>query len=943
MSTHYKNPVQAPHTASGTCTSAHIGQGVACKHTTLGWMAAVCCGTIAVLASGGFAQAESMSVSTLYTQGCDPRNAVHWLWTPVQHLHGKTFVVVPDATLRPLVTQIDADGKITTVPLDPLPDYHACADGHNRFTLGIDKDGYLHIAGDMHGYAEWATTYIARYQYQNMMYWRSNRPLDVTGGFTFTGGATAETRLPGEEWGGDSRFFNDRNGELYFSSRVRAFTGSTLSGSEPFIAYGLYRYDTNTGRWTAMGGDVSKLVPDAQNFHTVLYWEHTIGFEAFQTDPVFDSHNRLHFAISGNAAELPGMGLIYAMSDDGGVSWKKANGTRIPGLPLRNKDGDPDQADLLARASSIEHPSVTVDQDGKFLVQGHGGQTWNGSAWVHATGNGGFLGPDGMLTCESGPRVLRSAGIDKPAVAFDYGIGTVFSISELGLMVENVIYAVSIPSRNSVDNNTSMSVIRAEFSSVGDIAQDAAVSASSGTPNGAFEHNGDSKWFTGQEAPGWLRCDFPTNHPRLVLRYVMESGNDMPVRDPKDWILEGSQDGTQWTALDKRSGETFTKRNERRAFVLATPARYAHFRLNISSTRSTGQGLQLSKLELIGIDASSVPEAPRIYFCQNDKTTVWLSWTKSNKALSYTVKRAASQDGPYKIIASGVTKCGEFVDPACILGKQYFYTVCGVSPIGTGPDSKPVSITPQLAKKRPPIIMTALGCNAHIVLNWLPLWADGMSYNVKRASSATGPFSTIASAVKGLTYSDTGLVNDQPYFYVISAVNATGGESADSAPIKGSPYRWVSVLKYKSIGYHDKGTASASAENPPNESADKAFDHSRSRWLMPANTGWLQYTFAPGEKWAVTRYKMITSQDATDRDPKDWQFQGSNDNKNWVTLDTQSNQTFPHLSNSYHFENHQAFPMYRLYISKNQGSGLTQLSELELWVDGEVLPQSTRH
>ncbi len=899
-----------------------------------------CLTVLAGLASARSAHAESLSVTTLYTQAVDPRNAVHWLWTPVQHLHGKTFVVMPDAALRPMVTQIDADGKTTTVPLDPRPDYHATSDGHNRFTMGIDPDGYLHIAGDMHGYAEWATTYIARYQYQNMMYWRSNRPLDVTGGFTFAGGADAQTRLPGEEWGGDSRFFNDRNGELYFASRVRAFTGSALSGSEPFIAFGLYRYDTATGRWTARGGDVAKLVPGASNFHTVLYWDHTVGFEAYQSDPYFDSRNRMHFVISGNVAEHPGMGMIYARSDDGGITWSKASGARIPGLPLRNLDGDPDQGELLLRAPVIERPSVAVDKDGTVLVQGNGARTWNGTAWVPATGPGGFLGPDGIMTCEDGPRLLRRVGIGKPAVAHETGCGVVFSLSELGLMVENVGYGVAIPPGTNVDNNTSMSVVRAEFSSLGNVACDGVGSASTGNALGALERKGDSKWYTGQDAPGWLRCDFPA--PRLVLSYALHSGNDMPARDPRDWAFEGSQDGMQWTTLDKRAGEVFAARFQAKSYVLAKPACYAHFRLAIAASSGTGQGLQLGKLELIGLDAAGVPEAPRIYFCQNDKTTVWLSWTKSDRAQSYTVKRATAADGPYAVIASGVTRLGEFVDATCALGTTYHYTVCGVGPAGTGPDAKPVAITPRLAAKRPPIIMAAVGRNARIVLNWLPLWGDATSYSIKRAAAKDGPYATVARGVTGLSYTDTGLVNGRAYFYAVSASSPASGESADSPIIEGSPFRWISVLKYPSIGYRDPGTASASAENAPYESADKAFDHSRSRWLMSANTGWLRYTFAPGETWAVTRYVLRTSQDATERDPRDWQFQGSQDGLTWITLDTQVNQTFPTLCNAYSFENLQAFSSYRLLITRNQGNGLTQLSELELWADGDVVPPPKR-
>ena len=903
--------------------------------TMMGWVLLAC------MAAVRSAQAESIKVTTLYTQAVAARNAVHWLWTPVQHLHGKTFVVVPDATFRPLVTQIEADGKTTTVPLDPNPDYRALADGHNRFTMGIDKNGYLHIAGDMHGYAEWATTYIARYQHQNMMYWRSNRPLDVTGGFTFVGGANDETRLPGEEWGGDSRFFNDRHGELYFSSRVRAFTGSNLSGSEPFIAYGLYRYNTDTGRWTAMGGDVSKVVPDAYNFHKVLYWEHTTAFEAYQCHPFFDANNRLHFAIGGHGANT-GAALVYAMSDDGGVTWKKANGKRIPGLPIRSKEGESNIGDIVLRAPNVERPSALVDKDGTLLVQGNGSQTWNGATWVDKKGLGGFLGPDGIMTSEGGPRIFRIPALGKPPAVFETGCGSLFSISELGLMVENVIYATTIPPGTSVDNNKSMSVVRIEFSAVGNVGLEGSITASTGNGKSAFEGRGDTKWYTGQEAPTWLRCDFPEKEPRLVQRYELQSGNDMPARDPKDWTFEGSTDGTQWVALDKRSGVVFAHRNEVHGYDLAKPARYAHFRLNITANAGTGQGTQLTELTLLGINAATVPEAPTIFYSDGEKDRVWLSWAKSDKALSYTVKRATALNGPYAVIASGVTKCGEFLDTKCTMGTQYFYKVCGVNPVGAGPDSKAVAVTPQLPAQRPPIIRNAIGGNANITLNWVPLWADATSYTVKRAATKAGPFVTIARDVKGMTYTDTGLDNAKSYCYVVSAANAVSGETADSAPLQASPFRWISILKYKSIGYEDKGKASASAENPPHESADKAFDHSRSRWLMSANTGWLQYTFAPGETWAVTRYVMRTSQDATERDPRDWQFQGSNDGTNWVTLDTRKDQTFPNLFNAYTFENKKAFSRYRLYITKNQTNGLTQLSELELWADGKILPPPAR-
>ena len=668
------------------------------------------------------AHAETITVSTLYTAPINPLNAVHPLWTPVQHYHGKTFVVVPDAKLRPMVTEIDSTGKITTVPLDAGPDYLASTDGHNRFTMGIDKDGYLHIAGDMHGYAWWASTYVARYQYQNMMYWKSNKSLDVTGGFTFAGGLNSESALPGEEWGGDSRFFNDRNGELYFSSRVRAFTGGSLSGSEPFIAYGIYRYDTTNGRWTALGGSAAEAVPGAKNFNTVLYWEHTTSFEAFQCAPRFDRNNRLHFAIAGNTAGTEGQGLIYARSDDGGTTWKKASGLPILGLPLRGKDGEPNQGDLIIRSPKVaQQTAVFIDKDGKVAVHGDGTwRTWNGQAWEPISGGMGLLGPDNMMTAEGGSSLKRSAGFGQPSMSYDTGFGQVFSISELGLQSDGSVYAVGLPPGTNFVNATQMSVFKAAFTSWENTTTGGTATASSASPQAgqAFDGNRDSKWFTPTSAPGWLQYSFASGTKRSVFRYELTSGNDLPERDPKDWELQGSADGVKWMTLDKRNGEIFSVRQQTKSYVLANPAEYSQYRLSITANREgAGQGLQLSEMKLLGVDSSKTPEAPQIFLAQGDEGRVWLSWNPADRAAAYNVKRGTAEAGPFVAIAKGVTQTGDFVDTKCANGATYFYTISGVNSAGEGPDSAPVKATPQLQKPRPPIIQTAVGHNGRVILN----------------------------------------------------------------------------------------------------------------------------------------------------------------------------------------------------------------------------------
>ena len=40
--------------------------------------------------------------------------------------------------------------------------------------------------------------------------------------------------------------------------------------------------------------------------------------------------------------------------------------------------------------------------------------------------------------------------------------------------------------------------------------------------------------------------------PVAVSRYALTSANDVPGRDPRDWTLSGSNDGTTWSTVDSR-------------------------------------------------------------------------------------------------------------------------------------------------------------------------------------------------------------------------------------------------------------------------------------------------------------------------------------------------------------------------------------------------------
>ena len=74
-------------------------------------------------------------------------------YTPLWSDGGKIFVIWRDATMHPMVTEIPEGGEATSVPLDPNPKYLAqYREIHHSYSMGLDRNGFIHITGDMNGY-----------------------------------------------------------------------------------------------------------------------------------------------------------------------------------------------------------------------------------------------------------------------------------------------------------------------------------------------------------------------------------------------------------------------------------------------------------------------------------------------------------------------------------------------------------------------------------------------------------------------------------------------------------------------------------------------------------------------------------------------------------------------------------------------------------------------
>src|SRR5207237_3845689 len=102
------------------------------------------------------------------------------------------------------------------------------------------------------------------------------------------------------------------------------------------------------------------------------------------------------------------------------------------------------------------------------------------------------------------------------------------------------------------------------------------------------------------------------------------------------------------------------------------------------------------------------------------------------------------------------------------------------------PQLNAIELVPaQPSAPAPPTGLTATGTAGTVLLNWgSSPGAD--SYNVKRSSTAGGPYTTIQSGVLGTAYTDASVVHGTTYYYVVTAVNSLG-ESGNSNEASATP------------------------------------------------------------------------------------------------------------------------------------------------------------
>ena len=125
----------------------------------------------------------------------------------------------------------------------------------------------------------------------------------------------------------------------------------------------------------------------------------------------------------------------------------------------------------------------------------------------------------------------------------------------------------------------------------------------------AFDGDDQTKWLDNGGVPwhwdsSWIQIQLTA--PVAIDAMIITSSNDAYERDPKDFALKGSNDGTNWTILGRWTDQEWSQRFEEKTFGCVRTEAFNYFRLEIMKNKGDSDLTQLSEIRLI--DTEKLPE-----------------------------------------------------------------------------------------------------------------------------------------------------------------------------------------------------------------------------------------------------------------------------------------------------------------------------------------------
>jgi len=174
---------------------------------------------------------------------------------------------------------------------------------------------------------------------------------------------------------------------------------------------------------------------------------------------------------------------------------------------------------------------------------------------------------------------------------------------------------------------------------------------SGNTPAKAFDNvihsnntwSSDSVPSTG--SPQWLKYDFGSGNTKTIKRYTLSNAESYPynrTRAPKDWTFEGSNDGTNWTVLDTRSGITWNCDQCTQMFDFTNSTAYRYYRIKVTANNGGPTFVEIAEMEIMSAPATGSATVVSVAFSEPvapKEVMVIASETLNTGTMTYSVSR----------------------------------------------------------------------------------------------------------------------------------------------------------------------------------------------------------------------------------------------------------------------------------------------------------------
>jgi len=134
----------------------------------------------------------------------------------------------------------------------------------------------------------------------------------------------------------------------------------------------------------------------------------------------------------------------------------------------------------------------------------------------------------------------------------------------------------------------------------------------------AFRHHTNDAygWLSQSGVPtGWLKVEFRNLTPKFKAFSInARNSSDAGTHSPCDFIMEGSNDDTNWTLLGQYSDNYDWRQNEKRYFGLSYFDNFKYYRITVSRNSGTGPYVGIGALEFFEATNDYMPLVAKLDF-----------------------------------------------------------------------------------------------------------------------------------------------------------------------------------------------------------------------------------------------------------------------------------------------------------------------------------------